>query len=61
MRHALKVGFLAFDSTRISAADVDFPIDVVLYQHNIFNLIEHRYNIEDLVDKTNWWQQRLRK
>ena len=28
---ALKVGCLAFDSTRISAADVDFPIDVVIY------------------------------
>jgi hypothetical protein len=31
MRFALKVSCLAFDSTRISAADVDFPIDVVLY------------------------------
>jgi putative proteasome-type protease len=31
MRFALKVGCLAFDSTRISAADVDFPVDVVLY------------------------------
>src|SRR5262245_61463607 len=30
MRFALKVGFLAFDSTRISATDVDLPIDVVL-------------------------------
>jgi len=61
MRHALKVGSLAFDSTRISAADVDFPIDVVLYRHDSFNLIEHRYEKEDLADKTSWWQERLRK
>jgi hypothetical protein len=31
LRFALKVGCLAFDSTRISAADVDYPIDVVIY------------------------------
>ena len=29
---ALKVGCLAFDSTRISAANVDFPIDVIIYR-----------------------------
>ena len=31
LQFALKVGTLAFDSTRISAADVDFPIDIVIY------------------------------
>jgi hypothetical protein len=33
---ALKVGCLAFDSTRISAADVDFPLDVVVYSKGPF-------------------------
>lgn len=61
MRHALKVGSLAFDSTRISAADVDFPIDVVLYQRDGFRLTEHRFEKSDLADKSNWWQERLRK
>jgi len=60
MRFALKVGFLAFDSTRISAADVDFPIDVVLYERGSFRIAEHRYDKKDLMEISNWWQERLR-
>ena len=60
MRFALKVGFLAFDSTRISAADVDFPIDVVLCSKGTFKLIEHRFEKNDLLEISNWWQDRLR-
>ncbi|MCS6772159.1 MAG: peptidase [Kiritimatiellae bacterium] len=61
MRFALKVGCLAFDSTRISAADVDFPIDVVLYPSGSFEMIEHRFEKQDLADMSAWWQERLRK
>ncbi len=61
MRFALKVGCLAFDSTRISAADVDFPIDVVLYPMNSFQLREHHFEKQDLADTSSWWQERLRK
>ena len=60
MRFAFKVGCLAFDSTRISAADVDFPIDVVLYVRDTLKVIEHRYQKEDLLELSNWWQERLR-
>ncbi len=60
MRFAFKVGCLAFDSTRISAADVDFPIDVVLYVKNSGKLVEHRYGREDLEQLSTWWQERLR-
>ena len=60
MRHAFKVGCLAFDSTRISAADVDFPIDVVLYAPNSFRIVEHRFHKDDLASISNWWQERLR-
>ena len=60
MRFAFKVGCLAFDSTRISAADVDFPIDVVLYVRDTFQIIEHRYQKDDLLALSNWWQDRLR-
>lgn len=60
MRHALKVGCLAFDSTRISAADVDFPMDVVLYEPTRRKIVEYRYNKEDLVELSQWWQERLR-
>jgi len=48
LRFALKVGCLAFDSTRISAADVDYPIDVVIYAKNSYQITEHRYSKYDL-------------
>lgn len=60
MRFALKVGCLAFDSTRISAADVDFPLDVVVYQRDSFQIVQHRYDKADLQDISRWWQDRLR-
>src|ERR1700710_2024002 len=43
MKHALKAGFLSFDSTRVSSSNVDFPIDVVLYKRDSFYIAEHRY------------------
>jgi putative proteasome-type protease len=61
MRFALKVGCLAFDSTRISAAGVDFPIDIVLYRRGAFKIIEHRYEKDALQDVSVWWQDRLRR
>ncbi len=57
---ALKVGCLAFDSTRISASGVDFPIDVVLYYGATGDLVEHRYEYEDFQEISTWWQDRLR-
>ena len=35
--NALKLSFLAFDSTRVAANDVDYPIDVVYYKKNSFS------------------------
>lgn len=60
MRFALKVGCLAFDSTRISAVDVDFPMDVVLYVRDSFKMVEHRFEKEEMAHITEWWQDRLR-
>jgi putative proteasome-type protease len=61
MPYAFKVGILAFDATRRCAADVDFPIDVMLYQKNSFQIVEHRYERDDLRDISNWWQDRMRR
>lgn len=58
---ALKVGCLAFDSTRISAAGVDFPLDVVVYSRGSFVLVEHRFEQADLAHISTWWQERLRE
>ena len=60
MHFALKVGCLAFDSTRISAADVDFPIDVVLYFADSGKMVEHRFEREDLSEISDGWHERLR-
>jgi putative proteasome-type protease len=60
MRFALKVGCLAFDSTRISAADVDFPIDVVIYFGDTGHLFQRRFEKEDLLEISEGWQERLR-
>lgn len=60
LEFAFKVGCLAFDSTRISAADVDFPIDTVLFRTGSGKIIEHRYEAEDLQEVTSWWQNNLR-
>jgi hypothetical protein len=42
MLYAFKVGLLAFDATRLCAADVDFPMDVLLYSRGSFELVEQR-------------------
>jgi putative proteasome-type protease len=60
MKLALKAGFLSFDSTRISAADVDFPIDVALYKADSFNLVEHHYEKEDLESVSAQWDKELK-
>jgi len=61
MKFGFKVGCLAFDSTRISAADVDFPLDIVLYLKDTYQIIEHRYEKADLLEMSTWWQERLRQ
>ena len=60
MLYAFKVGLLAFDATRLCAADVDFPVDVALYSRGSFTLVEQRYKADDLREISNWWQERMR-
>ena len=60
MPFALKVGCLAFDSTRISAADVDFPIDVVLFFRGSQRMVQQRFDKTDLAEISEGWQERLR-
>lgn len=58
---ALKVGCLAFDSTRISASDVDYPMDVVVFLRDQCHTIEHRFSKQDLEEMSQWWQETLRR
>src|SRR6266567_1149265 len=61
MLYAFKVGILAFDATRLCAADVDFPMDVLLYTRNSFEIVEQRYQRDDLREISEWWQDRMRE
>ena len=61
LRHALQVGVLAFDSTRISSSDVDFPIDVIIYRDEDHSIRETRYEKSDLDQLSSQWQEHLRE
>lgn len=55
MAEALKIGYLAFDATRVSANDVDFPLDVVLYEKDSFHMAEYRLEKEDMASVSAQW------
>ncbi|NIT14138.1 MAG: peptidase [Candidatus Dadabacteria bacterium] len=59
MEKALKAGYLAFDATKTSANNVDFPLDIVLYKKNSYKFIEHRYEKDSLDNVSKWWQENL--
>src|SRR5450759_5122301 len=59
--YAFKLGILAFDATRLCAANVDFPIDLLLYTRGSFQLVEHRFERKDLAQMSDWWQERMRR
>lgn len=61
MEMALKIGYLAFDATRASAIDVDYPIDVVLYKADTYRIVEQRYERDQLIEISKWWQNVLRE
>ena len=61
LQTALRIAYLAFDSSRINAIDVDFPIDIVVYRNNSFSLEQYRFSENELSYISEWWQERLRK
>lgn len=60
LEFALKTGILSFDSTRVSANDVGYPIDVLIYDAATHELEEHRFNEQDLKEVTDFWAERLK-
>ncbi|MEN0004072.1 MAG: peptidase [Bacteroidota bacterium] len=59
LRFALKTGFLSFDSTRVSANNVGFPIDIVVYKQETGEIIERRFEEEDMQNISTIWGERL--
>lgn len=58
---ALKSAFLAFDATRISANDVDYPIDTVILENNTYNIIENRFEQHELHHISEYWNNCLKE
>jgi len=59
LRTALKTGFLSFDSTRVSANDVDYPIDVVVIQEKSGEILEKRFEEEELKHISELWGAKI--
>lgn len=60
LEYALKCAFLAFDATRISANDVDFPIDTVVLKNDEYFTKEKRFEQKELEHISNFWNNRLK-
>jgi len=59
LKFALKTGLLSFDSTRVSANDVDYPIDIILYRKGSFQLEVKRFEESDVRQVSELWGQEL--
>ena len=56
---ALKTAILSFDSTRVCANDVGYPIDCFVYENGSFKIKEVRFEEEDLKAITEGWNNIL--
>ncbi|EMS31477.1 proteasome-type protease [Mariniradius saccharolyticus AK6] len=59
--YALKCAFLAFDATRISANDVDYPIDTVVLENDNYHIVEKRFEQKQLEHISAFWNNRLKE
>ena len=59
MRHALKLAYLSFDSTRFSSTDVGFPIDLITYTNADRRWREQQFDYDDLVEQRLWWNKNI--
>ncbi|WP_128544767.1 peptidase [Larkinella soli] len=59
LQDALKIGFLAFDATRVSANDVDYPLDILIYEKDSFHLNQHRLEKDDMDAVSKQWSALL--
>ncbi|MFM7023590.1 MAG: hypothetical protein ACKOXB_11500 [Flavobacteriales bacterium] len=56
---ALKTGLLSFDSTRVCANDVGYPIDVFVYENNSFKIKTHRFEEKHMRHLSEQWAKIL--
>ena len=56
---ALKLAYLSFDSTRASASDVGFPIDLITFTNEDGSWREAHYIDDDVRAQRHWWNDNL--
>jgi putative proteasome-type protease len=61
LEYAMKCAFLAFDATRISANDVDFPIDTVVLPNDHYHTTETRFDQNELQHISSFWNARIKE
>jgi putative proteasome-type protease len=59
LEHAISLAYLAFDATRASATDVDFPIDIAVLRRGQHRFVAKRFSSSELDDVHDAWHARL--
>lgn len=59
LEEALKIGFLSFDATKVSANDVDYPLDIAIYERDSYHIDEYRLEKEDVEQISHQWSALL--
>jgi len=59
LRMALKAAYLSFDSTRVSATDVGYPVDVMTLAASDGQWRTATYAHDDLREQREWWNRHL--
>ena len=58
---AVGLAYLAFDATRMSVTDVDFPLDLLVLDATNQCVTTHRFTADMLATPQEWWQRRLQE
>lgn len=59
LEQAVGLAFLAFDATRLSVNDVDFPVDIMVLPNEAKEVQHQRYTADQLRSVADWWQSQL--
>ncbi|MES2733834.1 MAG: peptidase [Bacteroidota bacterium] len=59
LKEALKAGFLSFDATKVSVNDVDYPLDIILYKRDSFQITQHRLEQGTMDNVSREWNELL--
>lgn len=59
LQDALRIGLIAFNETKTSASNVDFPADAVLYRPGSFEIKEERFTAEELMPMDKKWNEAI--